>query len=175
MIDDANVGEHPWMHFAFELNEHPGLLENEIRFHSAERLINIPFPVAGDFWKRVNVVQNRIGVPHIEVLPGLYAHHVRLKLTADLIERRSLRARRLHSRRYGFDPNENVGQAALAAHDKVPRRESIGLQSSTRRIESHSLFRRRYAAQNRPTGNAPARSNPRDSSESWSQLPGELS
>src|SRR5687768_5338323 len=84
MSEDADVGAHPWMNVALDLEhrlrlgERRGHLLDRRRLSAVERRI--------DLGKRMDVVEDAVGVEDSVGLPDHDSRHMRQVLTAFLIE-----------------------------------------------------------------------------------------
>ena len=75
MIHDADVSEHPWMNVALELHKHFRAVEDKGGGHALHGLPDVSSSVAGLTRQRVDVVQKRIRIAHVECLSHLHAQH----------------------------------------------------------------------------------------------------
>lgn len=92
----ANVGEHPGLHGVLEAEKLlcRGEGKLEVRAASQLRLIGFLFLIAALLRGRwVDIVQERVGILHLQGLPSLECHHIRHLLTTLLIQQRGLGTR----------------------------------------------------------------------------------
>ena len=150
MINDADVGKHPGMNLAFELNEYFGPIEGKRSCHPSHRLPNVLLFVAGLPRQRMNIVQNRIGIPHLENLSRLHSQDIRLKFATNLIEQRSLRDWSSRGRAV-LDVDKGVGQSAFGINNIMTCRKRSPMKPATKAIRHDALFRRRRAVQHDTT------------------------
>src|SRR6266545_5829215 len=89
MGEDADVRLHPWVHVALDIEDRLRLVE--LRGRLLERRRHRLVESRVDLGKRVDIVEDAVGVEDLVGLTDHEPHYVRLVLTAVLIEDRRSR------------------------------------------------------------------------------------
>src|SRR5262245_43045218 len=108
MIQDPDVGKHPWVHIAFDANENLRLRKRALVHLALQWLPEIEFAV--DSRSCMNVVQSRIRISDLKSLTSQHAENVRFELTSNLVKKGSRCARDIPLLDALFDVDKHVGE-----------------------------------------------------------------